>query len=124
MMKHAYSIKKKLIVIKLAKDIGVRLTHLRTGIPLSNIYRWMSRMDDYSTVKNTAKVRRIGYKGTTMLSTSQELDLLKWIHDRNSNDLSVCHAIVSHYCRITINTTNCTFTTGWFARFMKERLFV
>ena len=63
MMKHAYSIKKKLIVIKLAKEIGVRLTHLRTGIPLSNIYRWMSRMDDYSTVKNTAKVRRIGYKG-------------------------------------------------------------
>ena len=55
-----------------------------------------------------------------MLSTSQELDLLKWIHDRNSNDLSVCHAIVSQYCRTTINTTNCTFTTGWFARFMNR----
>jgi hypothetical protein len=62
MNKNSYYIKKKIVVINLAKDIGVKLTQLRTGIPLSNIYRWMSRIDDYTAVRNSSKVRRMGYK--------------------------------------------------------------
>ena len=42
------------------------MTHLKTGIPISNIYRWMSKVEDYSRVKNSSKVKRIGYEGITV----------------------------------------------------------
>ena len=83
MMINSYSIKKKLTVINIAKKIGVKMTHLRTGIPLSNIYRWMSKLGDYSTIRNPSRIRRVGYKGTTILSLTDELNILDWIHDRN-----------------------------------------
>ena len=113
-MINSYSIKKKLTVIKIAQNIGVKMTHLRTGIPLSNIYRWMSRFSDYSTIRNPSRVRRVGYKGTTMLSITDELYILEWIHDRNLKDFAVSHSIVSLYCRTSIMTTDCKYSTGWF----------
>ena len=78
-MINSYSIKKKLTVINIAQKIGVKMTHLRTGIPLSNIYRWMSKLGDYSP----SRIRRVGYKVTTILSLTDELNILDWIHDRN-----------------------------------------
>ena len=61
-MINSYSIKKKLTVSNIAQNIGVKMTHLRTGIPLSNIYRWMVKLGDYSTIRNPYRIRRVGYK--------------------------------------------------------------
>ena len=52
-MINSYSIKKKLTVSNIAQNIGVKMTHLRTGIPLSNIYRWRG---DYSTIRNPSNL--------------------------------------------------------------------
>ena len=64
----------------------------------------MSRADDYCTIKNPSKVRRVGYKGNTMLSVNNQLNLLVWIHDRNSKDMVVSHAVVSLYCKNSITS--------------------
>ena len=92
-------------------------------VPMSNIYRWsiwwMTRVNDFTSVRNKSNVRRIGFKGSTILPNNIELDIVKWIHDRNSKDLHVSHALVSLHCHSTL-TTNCKYSTGWFARFKKR----
>ena len=86
---------------------------------MSNIYGWMTRVNDFTSVRNKSNVRRIGFKGSTILPNNIELDIVKWIHDRNSKDLHVSHALVSLHCHSTL-TTNCKYSTGWFARFKKR----
>ena len=56
-MINSYSIKKKLTVINIAQKIGVKMTNLRTDIPLSNIYRWMNKLGDYSTIRNPSNLK-------------------------------------------------------------------
>ena len=122
-MNNSYSIKKKLIVINLALEYGVKHTSSMTRIHQSCIYKWIKNRPLFEFISNKS-TRRIGAGGKSFLSKQQEQEIRDWIVSRNDQDLVVNYKIVSIYCRDNYSVGDCLFTTGWFARFKKRHDFV
>ena len=82
MLLNSYCVDKKIIVAKLALEYTAKVTRERTGIALSNIYRWVKGLQRLITVKNKNTVRKMHLGASTGLSEREELDLKDWIVKR------------------------------------------
>ena len=120
MIKNAYTVEKKLIVLKLVTQYGIKEASRLCKIHLSIIYRWRNDITRLENVKNKGKVRRIGAGRVPSLTQEIESKLFNWIRDRNDKDLVVNYSLVRDHCVSNYSHTGLRFSTGWFACFKKR----
>ena len=107
MIKNAYSIDKKLKVIDIAINNGVKYASRTTKIHQSCIYKWVRDKTRFESIKNKTKVRRIGAGGRTILSEEEELGVRDWILSRNEKDLLVNFQTAQRHCKVKTEHTSC-----------------